>query len=469
MAISFVLNGEPVTAEAFDPNTTLLEFLRQRGLTGTKESCAEGECGACAVVLTRPALAGSRYHAVHACLTLLAAVADHEVRTVEGVANGSVLHPVQAALVEHGASQCGYCTPGFVMSMFAEYYRAGRSQFDLAAIDGNLCRCTGYRPIRAAARSLPVVQSDDAHDAHVRRLREPAPRLQQLSHQHAGRAVLRPTSLSELWPMWRDYPEAKLVAGGTDVVVEMNQQYRRFGSILLIDQLPELARIEADSSALVIGAGVRLAELEGSLAGQLRAFDGLWSLFGSRLVRQRATLGGNLATASPIGDSSPVLLALGAELELESEQGRRRVPLSEFFTGYRKTALAPRELIGRVRIPKPLSEVTRFYKVAKRVSDDISSVSVAAALSFAGERVSALRLAFGGVAETPRRLPSVEAAFHGRAWNRTTLDAACAALDAAITPISDVRASADYRRHAARACLARLFESVTPGKPDGPP
>jgi xanthine dehydrogenase small subunit len=469
MAISFVLNGEPVTVGAFDPNTTLLEFLRQRGLTGTKESCAEGECGACAVVLTRPAQSGSRYHAVHACLTLLAAVADHEVRSVEGVASGSVLHPVQAALVEHGASQCGYCTPGFVMSLFAEYYRPGRSEVDLAAIDGNLCRCTGYRPIRDAARSLPVLRDDDAHDAHVRRLGEPAPRIAAFVHEHAGGAVLRPTSLLELRQMWRDHPEAKVVAGGTDVVVEMNQLYRRFNALLLVDQIPELMHIEEDDSALILGAGVRLAELERALAGRLRAFDGLWAVFGSRLVRERATLGGNLATASPIGDSSPVLLALDAELELDSEQGRRRVPLSAFFTGYRKTALLPRELIGRVHIPKPFPEVTRFYKIAKRVSDDISSVSVAAALSFDRDCVRQARLAFGGVAETPRRLPSVEAALNGQAWNRATLDAACAQLDAAITPISDVRASADYRRHAARACLARLFDGAQPGAPDGAP
>jgi xanthine dehydrogenase small subunit len=467
MAISFVLNGELVTVGAFDPNTTLLEFLRQRGLTGTKESCAEGECGACAVVLTRPAQTGSRYHAVHACLTLLAAVADHEVRSVEGVASGGVLHPVQAALVEHGASQCGYCTPGFVMSLFAEYYRPGRSEVDLAAIDGNLCRCTGYRPIRDAARSLPVVRNVEAHDAHVRRLCEPAPPIGSFVHEHAGRAVLRPTSLAELREMWRDHPDAKVIAGGTDTVVEMNQQYRRFEAILLIDQIPELARIEEGESALTIGAGVRLAEIERVLVGRLRAFDGLWGVFGSRLVRERATLGGNIATASPIGDSSPVLLALDAELELESEQGRRRVPLNEFFTGYRKTALAPRELIGRVHIPKPLPSVTRFYKVAKRVSDDISSVSVAAALTFDGDRVRQARLAFGGVAETPRRLPSVEAALNGQAWTRATQDAACAQLDAAITPISDVRASADYRRQAARACLARLFDTVQPSTPDG--
>lgn len=458
MALCFVLNGAPFEARDVDPNTTLLSLLRAHGFTGTKEGCGEGECGACAVVLTRKTSSGARYEAVHACLTLAHAVADQEVRTVEGVANGGSLHPVQVALCARGASQCGYCTPGFVMSLWAEFYRQGRRETDLESIAGNLCRCTGYRPIRDAARALPQV---DAGDPHLLRLFQPAPALGTTAARLGTSGFLRPTTLAELWSALRAHPKAKLIAGGTDVVTAINQVHERSDVFITLEHVAELRGYQEDADAFSVGAALTLNEVDDALRGRIQALDMLWPLFGSRLVRARATLGGNLNTASPIGDSSPVLLALDATLVLVSESGSRSLPLKDFFIGYRKTALRPLEILQAVRIAKPTASATRFYKVSKRVSDDISSVSAAFALSFDGATVTGARVAYGGVADRPLRLFAVEDALRGRSLDRATLEAASKVLVQTITPLDDARASAAYRLHVACALLRRLFRELS--------
>lgn len=454
--LRFQLNGRPIEARDVDPSTTLLAWLRQQGLTGTKEGCAEGECGACAVVIVRPGPNGkARYEPVNSCLLLLASAAGQELLTVEGVKNGA-LHPAQEAMVRLGGSQCGYCTPGFVMSLFAEHYRQGRQpgDFDVEAIAGNLCRCTGYRPIRDAGRALPMV---DAGDPFAQRLEAPAPPPSDLRYERDGARFFRPTTLADALSLRAAHPEAKLVSGGTDLVVEINQRHARFETILSLEAVAELNTIEEHDDALVLGAGVTLSELEQRLGAEVPLFGELFPLFSSRLIRNRATLGGNLATASPIGDSPPVLLALDAEVVLASAEGQRTVPLESFFTGYRQTSMRADELLVSVRIPKPYPSLARFYKVSKRHHDDISTVAAAFAFDLdADGLVTRARLAYGGVAATPARARAAEEAMIGKPLNPAALEAAKAALASAFTPMTDQRGSAEYRK----AMVTRLVDKL---------
>lgn len=453
MSFSFTLNGQRVEVADTDPHTTLLWFLRNRGLTGTKEGCAEGECGACAVAIVRRGPDGStRYEPVNSCLVLLPSIADHEVVSIEGIANDGELHPVQQALADAGGSQCGYCTPGFVVSLFSEYYRPDREAYDPEAISGNLCRCTGYRPIRDAAQNLG---RPSAQDPHRRRLALAPPELSSLSYDAGERHFLRPRTLAEAQRALAEHPDAALIAGGTDLVVEANQRYRRWQTFVSLENVAELCAVEWNDSYLSLGAAVTLAEIEHHVRGKLPILEELFPLFASRLIRNRATLGGNLATASPIGDGPPALLALDAEVEIVGRTGSRTVLLSDFFTGYRQTALAPGEILTRVRIPRPFADEGRFYKVSKRVLDDISTVAAAFALRLdASGKIREARLAYGGVAATPARALEAERALAGQPWELATVKKTQGILAKTFKPISDHRGSAGYRE----AMVLRLFE-----------
>lgn len=456
MAVEFVLNGKAVRVEGVDPHCSLLTWLRDSGYTGSKEGCAEGECGACAVaVVSKSADGRAKFEPVNSCLVPLAQAHGLEFVTVEGVAAESGLHPVQRSLVTLGGSQCGYCTPGFVMSLFCEYYRPGRSAPDPEAIAGNLCRCTGYRPIAAALTELDV---DVPRDRFVERLESSTSRAEPLEYRVGDRSFLRPTTLGALFEVLAQHPEALLIAGGTDVMVEVNQRYRRAQLLVSLDGLGELRGIHSSPGEWRLGAACTLTEIERALG----PFDDapallaqLWPLFSSRLIRNRATLGGNLATASPIGDSSPVLLALDARVRIVSSAGERSMPLAEFFVGYRQTALAPGEIIAEVCIPKPLPRFQRFYKVSKRPLDDISTVAAAFCLSLdARGAVECLRAAFGGIAATPLRATQAEARAQGMPWNAATQELVAGALGNLGTPLSDPRGSAAYRK----AMIVSLFE-----------
>jgi xanthine dehydrogenase small subunit len=461
MTLRFVLNGEPTHVSAVSPQLSLLAYLRGAGLTGSKEGCAEGECGACAVAfVTRDAHGRARYSAVNSCLVPLGSVDGQTVVTVEGIARSpEQLHPVQQALIERGGSQCGYCTPGFVVSMFCEYYRPDRTTFDAESIAGNLCRCTGYRPILEAGRGLPSAAADDPQQPQLVSLRTPrtaaATRAQQ---SRELQSFVRPSSLPELFRSWSQQPDATLIAGATDLMVDANQRGTRFGTLLSLEAIDELARFELGERELTIGAGLTLSALEQHLERTPSApplLTALLPLFSSRLIRNRATLGGNLQTASPIGDAAPCLLALDAELSLSSEHGVRRLPLADFFVGYRKTALRSRELIASVHVPLPQADQQRFYKVGKRMLDDISTVAGAFALALdADGRVARLRIAYGGVAALPLRATAVEQLALHEPWSEQTLAKLIAALAHVGTPQSDHRGSAAYRRD----MMARLLE-----------
>jgi len=439
-------------------HVTVLQWLRAQGLCGSKEGCAEGECGACAVALlnSEPGEAGSHFEPVNSCLLPLAALEGRELLTVEGIAesDGS-LHPVQSAMVAAGGSQCGYCTPGFVVSLFCEYYRPGRAEFDPESISGNLCRCTGYRPIADVARALPRPAEADPR---LVQLRTRAAALGAGKSGSPSALFLRPSALGEAFALLLTHPRAQLIAGGTDLMVYANQRYQRFPVLISVEALSELHELTFGETELVLGAAVPLAQLERALAKahvNAKLLEQLLPLFSSRLIRNRATLGGNLGTASPIGDAAPALLALGAELELISQRGARRLPLAEFFLDYRKTVLEAGELIRAVRIPRPMPEFQRFYKVSKRVLDDISTVAASFALTRdADGKVTRFGVGLGGVAATPLGAPSLEQVALGRVWNEATLALLLAEAARLGTPQSDLRGSAAYRR----AMLGKLLE-----------
>jgi len=473
------VNGRQVPLAGTVPHATALDWLRGAGLTGAKEGCAEGECGACAVLLATEAPdGGTVWTPVNACLVPAHALDGQEVVTAEGLGTPDALHPVQERLAAAGGSQCGYCTPGFACAMAGEFYRPDRAPvadsdgagqadpehgtngFDLHALSGNLCRCTGYRPIRDAAFALGMPQPGDPLR---RRLAGGAPPPAATDVEVDGARFVRPRTLAEALRLLRDEPDAMPVAGCTDWGVEVNLRGARSRLVLAIDRVPELRAITVSDGSVEIGAAATLTELDRRVAADVPLLRQLLPQFASRLIRNRATLGGNLGTASPIGDAAPALLALGAAIVLVSaDGGEREVDLAEYFTGYRTTVRRPDELIRAVRLPVPdQAQLTAFHKIAKRRFDDISSVAVAFALDVTDGIVATARIGLGGVAATPLRAYAAEQALVGRPWNAQTAAAASLALQGEGTPLSDHRASAAYRtRMLGTALLALQARSV---------
>lgn len=477
-ALDVTVNGQP--REFTDAtHTNLLDWLRSQGLTGAKEGCAEGECGACSVLVARPDDdGGTRWTAVNACLPPAAAFAGQEIITAEGLGSPDALHPVQQEMAVRGGSQCGYCTPGFICSMAAEYYRPERSAtnsddhvdeqtdtneadsehgangFDLHSLSGNLCRCTGYRPIRDAAYALGDVPEDDPLGA---RCTEPAPTAPATSYETNGRRFVRPASLADALALLAEHPEAIPVAGSTDWGVDVNIKSTRADLVVGLDRLAELRGLETTDAYIEIGAALTLSEIERRLDGRIPLLARLFPQFASRLIRNGATIGGNLGTGSPIGDTPPALLALEADLVLTGVSGSRVVPLADYFTGYRQTVRTPGELIQAVRIPLPLSGITAFHKIAKRRFDDISSVAIGYSIDVDGGVVRKARIGLGGVAATPLRATAVEAALEGKPWTAETVRAAAAVLQQEGTPMDDHRASSKYRRAMLGTSLRKLF------------
>jgi xanthine dehydrogenase small subunit len=453
------VNGELRALGAAALPTTALDWLRGIGLTGAKEGCAEGECGACSVLVARPgAAAPTEWTAVNACLLPAASLAGQEVVTAEGLGTPDDLHPVQRELAERGGSQCGYCTPGFVCSMAAEYYRPRRGVddgFDQHALSGNLCRCTGYRPIVDAAAALGA---PTAGDCLSMRTTAPPPPVEPVRMP----GYVRPTDLAEATALLRE-DGATVVAGATDLGVEVNLRGLRPPLLVAVDRLEELRGLEVTEEHAEIGAALSLTEVERLLAGRLPLLDAVFPQFASRLIRNGATIGGNLGTASPIGDLPPALLALDASVVLVSADGERVLPLADYFTGYRQTVRRPDELVRAVRVPLPAARLTAFHKIAKRRYDDISSVAVAFALHVEDGTVTRARIGLGGVAATPIRALAAEEALTGRPWDEPTVREAAEALAGEGTPIDDQRASAAYRRAMLGQSLLRLFHEVSHG------
>jgi xanthine dehydrogenase small subunit len=449
-SIEFLLNGEFIRVDNPSPQMTLLDFIRARGLTGAKEGCAEGECGACAVALVEPDEAAGRsaFRAVNSCLMWLPMAAGREVHTVESLAADGELCEVQRALAASGGSQCGYCTPGFVVSLFAEQYRPDRSgPCDTMALAGNLCRCTGYRPIADAARSLGPAPHDELRS----RLEQPTREIQPF----ALSGFARPHTVTECLTLFAEHPNATVVAGATDLAVESNLLARRWPYLISLEAIEELRQFSNGPDSVTIGAALPLSAIDRRWREAPDVFHEWLNLFASPLIRNRATIGGNLATASPIGDAAPLLLALDAVVHLASPEGRRSVPLASFFIGYRKTAMLRGELLTAIEIPKPLPQFVRFYKVSKRRLDDISTVAAAMALDLDNGRVRRTRIAFGGVAPAPIRVVEAENAITGQIWNDGAVERVQRILDRSLQPMSDHRGSKQYRLEVSKALVEK--------------
>ncbi len=466
------MNGKLRELEHVDPTITILQWLREDAhLTGTKEGCAEGDCGACTVVIGRP---GSdrrmRYRAVNSCILFLPVLDGCELLTVEHLkTRDGRLHPAQRAMVEHGGTQCGFCTPGFVMSLYAQYL-SGNGPMSRQEINdtlaGNLCRCTGYRPIIAAARAMydypwqdPTLAESERTAA---RLAELAGDGEPLALEHAGRRYFAPTREAQLDALLRQYPRAVLLAGGTDVGIWVTKKHLELETVIYINNVAELQGIHDGDGELVIGAAVSHTDAIDTVTRYFTDFGELLRRFASPPIRNSSTVGGNVANGSPIGDSMPAMIALGARVALRSAAGRREIPLEELYLDYGKQSRKPGEYVESLRIPK-LAEGEQFrcYKLSKRFDQDVSSVCAAFKIRIEGGRVAAFRTGFGGIAPVPARARDTEAAVLGALWSEPLIERAAAVLEREFTPLTDLRASAHYRRRATVNLLRKFFIETT--------
>ncbi|NNU81300.1 xanthine dehydrogenase small subunit [Halovulum dunhuangense] len=451
MEIAFLLNGETVRERVMDPTRTLLDWLREtRRLSGTKEGCNEGDCGACTVTVSALENGQLVHRALNACILFLPQLHGKAVRTVEGIAApDGALHPVQQAMVEHHGSQCGFCTPGVVMSLYTAH-RDGRRDFD-DVLAGNLCRCTGYAPIIRAADAAaeaprPAWEKDETAALAA---------LGQRGDLQGGQAYL-PDDLDAFAAWYEAHPEATLVAGATDVGLWVTKQLRTLAPVAFLHRLEALQRIETDAAGITIGAGVTLSRLRGVMAARHPDFAELIRRYGSVQVRNAATIGGNIANGSPIGDGPPALIAQGASLTLRRGAERRTLPLEDFFLDYGKQDRRPGEFVESIHIPAQPDRL-RCYKLSKRFDQDISAVCGCFSITIEDGHVNAARIAFGGMAGIPKRAAHVEAALVGHPWEEATVRSAQGAFALDFTPLSDMRASAGYRLRAAQNMLLRAY------------
>ena len=437
MNITFLLNGETVELADADATTTLLDWLREeRGLKGTKEGCNEGDCGACTVMVSDEN--GSR--ALNACILFLPQLNGKSLRTVEGIAApDGRLHPVQQAMIDDHGSQCGFCTPGFIVSM-ATAHRNGARDFD-DQLAGNLCRCTGYAPIIRAARSAadqPV--PDWIADAPVT----------------ATANRFMPDSSDALAKLYEANPDATLVAGATDVGLWVTKGLRDIDPVIFLSGCSDLKQVSIDDKTLRFGAMADMNTVRAAIADLHPSYAEMIRRYGSVQVRNAATIGGNIANGSPIGDNPPALIALGATLHLRKGDQRRDLPLEEFFLDYGKQDRQPGEFVEAVSFSRQTDRL-KCYKISKRFDQDISAVCGCFNITVSDGVVSGARIAFGGMAGIPKRATSVENALIGKPWSEDTVNAARAGFDEDFAPLSDMRASATYRLETARALLSRYF------------
>ncbi len=441
--IVFLLNGETERVAGEPPTRTLLDWLRERKrLTGTKEGCNEGDCGACTVMVTgRDGVA----RALNACILFLPQLHGKAVRTVEGIAGpAGEMHPVQQAMVEHHGSQCGFCTPGIVASL-AVAQMNGERDFD-RVLAGNLCRCTGYAPILRAAEAAAGAPVPEW-------MREDRAKLEALE---APPLAIAPRSVDELAVAYGNNPEARLIGGATDVGLWVTKRLQELENVIFLGDVAEMKEIRVRSDFIRLGAMVRVNALRELMAEHHPQFAAMLARYGSEQVRNAGTIGGNIANGSPIGDGPPALIALGAELILRMKNKRRRVALEDFFIDYGRQDLRAGEFVEWILIPRQPDRL-RCYKISKRFDQDISALLGCFNIMVEDGRVASARIAFGGMAAIPKRAQAVEAALAGRPWSEETIRAAQAAFAEDFSPISDMRASAGYRLAAAQNLLMRYY------------
>ena len=460
--IRFVLGDREVRLDQVGPSDTLLDFLRlDQRLTGTKEGCAEGDCGACTVLVGRRLGDGMRYDAVNACIRLLPSVDLCHVVTVEHLAEGQTLHPVQQAMVDRHASQCGFCTPGIVMSLTALWLEdaAPNAGAIETALQGNLCRCTGYAPIIRAAQEASAHASD--RDPLRLGAAQIAARLEALNdgrRVETTKGAILPRDTDDLARVLADHPEATIVAGATDVGLWVTKEMRDIAPAVFVSHLPELRQLDMSVEGLTIGGAVSYSDAQEAICGAYPQLGELWHRIGGWQVRNMGTIGGNIANGSPIGDTPPPLIALGAEVTLRSASGTRTLALEDFFIDYGKQDRRPDEFVESVRIPAlPDDALLACYKISKRRDEDITAVCGAFLLGVEDGKISTARIAFGGMAATPKRATRTEAALQGQPWTEATIAKAKEVLRTEYTPLSDWRASADYRATVAANLLERFW------------
>jgi xanthine dehydrogenase small subunit len=463
--IRFVLDGEVIEIRNADPTRTVLQYLREDlRRKGSKEGCAEGDCGACTVVVAE--LDGDETHlkAINSCIQFLPTLDGKELTTVESLATGGELHPVQTAMVANHGSQCGFCTPGFVMSLYALYEtnrNPDRQDID-DALSGNLCRCTGYRPIIAAANEMYKVARVERPD-RMEKLKS-VQRENSLHIEHNGRQFFAPLDADEFAVRFAEYPDATILAGGTDVGLWVTKQHRELATVIYTGRVADLCDVRVNTAHIDIGAAATLTDAVPSIVEYYPGLAEMFRRFASPPIRNAGTLGGNIANGSPIGDSMAALMVVDSTLVLRVGEVEREVALDDFYHDYMVNDLQPGEFVSRIRIPLPPDNATvRSQKWSKRFDQDISAICTAYRLVLDDGEVQSFRMACGGLAATVRRAKETEAAVTGKPWSEATVEEACVALARDFAPISDMRASADIRLLAVQNLLRRFYAETASG------
>ena len=462
-SIRFVLNGEVIETDVTDPTRTVLQFLREDlRMTGTKEGCAEGDCGACTVVVVERDRGGDgvEVKTINSCIQFLPTLDGKELITVEGLrSKDGRLHPVQQAMVDQHGSQCGFCTPGFVMSLYALYRSTtnpSRQEID-DALSGNLCRCTGYRPIIAAAQTMHEQTDDWDARQHLAALAD-VNRDGDLALEHQGRRFYAPHNVTTFADVYAQHPEATILAGGTDIGLWVTKQHRELDTVIYTGRVAELLELQTSDSHIEIGGAVSVTDAATLIVEQYPGLSELFRRFASPPIRNAGTLGGNIANGSPIGDSMPALMVLGASLVLRKGAEARELDLDDFYHDYQVNDLQPGEFVARIRVPLARDGVRiGSHKWSKRFDQDISAVCTAYSLQLDGDTVTRFRMACGGLAATIKRAERCERVINGASWSEATIDNACTALAEDFAPISDMRASADIRLVAVQNLLRRFW------------
>jgi xanthine dehydrogenase small subunit len=465
--IKFCLNGRWQVEADISPNMTVLRYLRtQQSLTGTKEGCGSGDCGACSILLGEQVDGKWQYKAINGCITFLSQLHGKSVITVDALAQGSELHPVQQAMVDYHGSQCGFCTPGIIMSLAALHQNMeGEAPSDhqiLDALSGNLCRCTGYRPIIDAAKNMhsypqtgnvEIWQPEELISTPVENAGIESESRTRFQAKKKGQAWVV-DSEDQLQALLLEHPDARMVAGATDLALEVTQFYKSINKLVSIGSIPSLKEINVADDFITLGSAATYAEVEDTLKTYYPEFAALLDRLGSRQVRNNGTLGGNIGNASPIGDTPPVLIALGAEIELVSKNSHRWLPLDKFFIDYKQTALQSCEYIRAIRIPRlKANQSLKVYKISKRIEDDISAVLAAFVFTLDGNKVTSVRSGFGGMAAIPKAAEHLESALVGQEVSEVNFIKASKELSKDFTPLTDVRATADYRINVAKGLV----------------